>query len=100
MKEMLEEKYELKVDILGPDEGQKPEVKVLNRVIRWQDQKCIEYEADPKHRQLVLEAFGLNDESKSLTVNGHREDRQPEDWETELLDKKMAKRFKSEIPIK
>ena len=76
--------------ILGDEPNDQKEVVILGRVVRW-GERGIEYEADPKHRQLVLEGFGLNDESKSLTVNGHREDRQPEEWEAELLDKKRRK---------
>ena len=80
--------------ILGDEPNDQKEVVILGRVVRW-GKRGIEYEADPKHRRLVLEAFGLDDDSKSLAVNGHREDRQSEEWENELLDRGGAKRFRA-----
>ena len=50
MQEPLEQKYELTAELLGPDEGQQKEVRVLNRVLRWTD-KGVEYEAGPRHAE-------------------------------------------------
>lgn len=35
MRSKIEEKYELKVEVLGLDQGQHTEVRVLNRILRW-----------------------------------------------------------------
>ena len=49
----LEEKYEVTVEVLGPDAEQCREVRVLNRILRWTDDG-IEYEADPRHVEIML----------------------------------------------
>lgn len=54
MQHRLEKKYELTVEILGPDEGQKKEVRVLNGALRW-IKEGIEYEADPRHAEIILQ---------------------------------------------
>ena len=52
--------FEIKVRaILGPQDKDDKEVVILGRVVRWTD-KGIEYEADPKHRRLILEHFGIS----------------------------------------
>ena len=53
MKEQLEKKYEMTTEVMGPDKDQKQEVRVLNRILRW-TQEGIEYEADPRHAEIVL----------------------------------------------
>ena len=51
--------FEVKVRArLGPDRDDDKEVTILGRRVRWTE-KGIEYEADPKHRMMVLDAFGL-----------------------------------------
>ena len=47
----LEEKYKIKVQVLGPDEEQ--EIRVLNKIIRWTPEG-IELEADPRHAEIVI----------------------------------------------
>ena len=47
----------------------------------------IEYEADPKHRKLIMEHFAFDDESSHLVFNGEKEWRKEEEWEEELLEK-------------
>ena len=54
----LTEKYEIKVEILGPEKGHKQEVRVLNRVLRWTPEG-IEYEPDQRHAELVIKELGL-----------------------------------------
>eukprot|EP00973_Karenia_brevis_P023647 3258068-Karenia_brevis.AAC.1 len=75
--------FEIKVRaVLGPEEKDEKEVTILGRLLRWTDE-CIEYEADPKHRTLILEYFGFNDKTKPSGVNGNREDK-VEEWEEEF----------------
>eukprot|EP00975_Prorocentrum_lima_P046240 9670778-Prorocentrum_lima.AAC.1 len=60
----MEEWYEIKVRaILGPEGRDDKEVVILGRIVRWTEQG-IEYRADPKHRQIVLEYFGFSEDSK------------------------------------
>ena len=42
----MEKKYELTVEVLGPDKGQVREVRVLNRVLSWTEQG-IQYDFRP-----------------------------------------------------
>eukprot|EP00973_Karenia_brevis_P024567 3388509-Karenia_brevis.AAC.1 len=53
----------------------------------------IEYEADPKHRKIILEYFGFNRSTKLCMMNGDREDK-VEEWEEEFLGKAEAKEFR------
>eukprot|EP00973_Karenia_brevis_P061600 8566220-Karenia_brevis.AAC.1 len=46
--------------ILGPDSQDDKEVVMLGRMVRWTD-NGIEYEADPRHRQIVVEYFDFSE---------------------------------------
>ena len=48
---VLEDKYKLKVETLGVGKGQSPEMRRLNKVVRWTD-GGLELEADPRHAEL------------------------------------------------
>ena len=57
--EMLKEKYELKEAArLGPGPEDDKEARVLNRIIRWTDYG-LEYEADPRQGEKLVEELGL-----------------------------------------
>ena len=62
----------MKVQILGPGPGQKKEVRVLNRVIRWTD-GGLEFEADQRHAEMVVRDLGLEN-AKAVATPGTRED--------------------------
>ena len=66
MRGKIEEKYELIVKILGPDAEQSKEVRVLNRILRWTDQG-IEYEADPRHAEAIINELKL-EEAKAVST--------------------------------
>ena len=62
--------FELKVRaVLGEDSDDDREAVVLGRTVRWKSWG-IEYEADHRHRQALLDAFGLGASSKALSHNG------------------------------
>ena len=63
--EVLSAKFVIKEGVvLGPeDENQKDEV-LLGRFVRWRSWR-IEWEADVKHRKLLLERFGLDGGAKA-----------------------------------
>ena len=85
IKDLMGSWFEIKVrGVLGSDEGDVGQIVLLGRVITWTE-KGIEYEADPRHRKLVLDYFGLGEGSEeTLTVNGEKEEEvQPGD-EVEL----------------
>jgi hypothetical protein len=73
--------FEVKVRArLGPDETDDKEITILGRLVRW-EMEGISYQADPKHRENILEKFGLGKDSKGLTVNGKVEEQEEEDEE-------------------
>ena len=70
--------------LLGPEEDDDNHVLILGRHVRW-TADGIEYEADPKHRKLIMEHFGFDDESSHLVFNGEKDWRKEEPWEEEEL---------------
>jgi hypothetical protein len=71
---MMKEWYELKVEARlgdGPRDGK--ETDILGRIVSCTE-AGFEYEADPRHRQKVLEALGFDGKTKGLSVNGRVDD--------------------------
>ena len=58
IREALEKKYRLKVELLSGDKSDVQEVRILNKVVRWTD-VGIELEADPRHAEIVVRELGL-----------------------------------------
>ena len=56
----------------GEEEGDDKEVVILGRVVRW-TKEGLEYEADPKHRLMVLESLGFVEGTRVLSYNGDKE---------------------------
>ena len=52
---------------LGPADGDDKSIRILNRVIQWTD-SGIEYEADQRHAELIVQQLGLNPTSKPANV--------------------------------
>ena len=76
--EKMKSWFEIKVRaLLGPEEGDDKSIVLLARHVRW-TAEGIEYEADPKHRKLIMEHFGFDDESSHLVFNGGK------DWRKEF----------------
>ena len=79
--EKMKEWFELTVrGILGPEVGDDKEVVILGRIVRWEEWG-VSYRADPRQRKLILEYFGLDDESKELVGTGSKEDAEEGDEE-------------------
>ena len=57
---------------LGNDARDVQEIDVLGRVIKCADWGC-SWQADPRHRRLILEHFGFDEKTKVLTTNGVKE---------------------------
>ena len=67
----MKDKFEAKVEVLGPDPDELREVRILNRIIRWEtDGLC--YEADQRHAELAVKELGLEN-CKAVTTPGCRE---------------------------
>ena len=69
----MKEHFELKKEILGPksSNGCVQEVRVLNRVLRWQHDG-ISWEPDPRHAELVVQTLELQG-SRSTTTPGNKD---------------------------
>ena len=88
----LQKAYEIQTQKIGPGKDQDREGKVLNRIVRFTSDGW-EYEADPRHAELIMEQLGVS-ESKSLStpgVDGAAEEDTPEDVDIQGLD---ATRFR------
>ena len=56
----IEERFETKFrGRMGPDANNVHELRVLNRIVRW-DEAGIEYEADQRHAEIIMEQTGTN----------------------------------------
>ena len=64
----MKKKFEIKVQNLGPDVDEQREVRVLNRIIRWTE-SGLEYEADPRHQEILIKALKLTD-AKGVSTPG------------------------------
>ena len=81
----LESKYKLKVQVLGREEGQSSELRILNKVVRVTS-AGIELEADPRHAELIIWQLGLGD-ARIVTILGAKEEgRTQEDSEQKLKE--------------
>ena len=58
LREVLENKYKLKVETLSGEKGDVQEVRILNKIVHWTP-SGLELEADPRHAELAVKALGL-----------------------------------------
>ena len=65
-KGLFEAKFEITAKVLGPEEGQEREIRVLNRVIRWEAAGII-YEPDQRHAEMVVRELGLESAGSVFT---------------------------------
>ena len=56
--EAMKKRYELKMEVLGPNAGQTEEVRVLDRIIRW-TRTGLEYEPDQRHADGIISELEL-----------------------------------------
>ena len=68
----MERKYELTVEVLGPDADECKEVRVLNRILRW-TKEAIQYEADSRHVEIMLKQLDIED-CKVVVACGSKEE--------------------------
>ena len=65
IKATLSDKYKIKTEQLGHEEGKDAEIGILNKVERMTE-AGIELEADPRHAELVIKELGLKSARPSL----------------------------------
>ena len=56
--EAMKKRFELKMEVLGPNAGQTEEVRALNRIIRW-TRTGLEYEPDQRHAERIISELEL-----------------------------------------
>ena len=56
---------------LGPRRGDTREIRVLNRYIRWPVHGDPEYEADPRHAQLIIEVLNSTSPKKLIVQSSN-----------------------------
>ena len=68
MDEVLGKEFSIETEILGPDEGEVKELRVLNRVI-GREKSGIVWEGNPRHAEIVVEQLAML-KSKPVTTPG------------------------------
>ena len=67
---VLESEYEIKVrGRLCPGPQDVREMGVLGRILNYEEWGC-SWKADPRHRRMIIEHFGFNELTKSVTTTG------------------------------
>ena len=62
--------YDIKIrGRLGPDKKDDKEIRILNRCVKYTD-SGIEYEADPRHAEIIIRELGLVDKSSVISTPG------------------------------
>eukprot|EP00973_Karenia_brevis_P079653 11052795-Karenia_brevis.AAC.1 len=91
---MLEERFEVKTEVVGAKrkEGEEPEGRILGRVMRITAEEW-EYEADPRHAEMIIEAAGLG-EANAVGSPGEDEKRWQEEENGKELEEKDVSRHR------
>ena len=63
-------KYEIKTDFLGPRDTHAKQLRILNRVISWEDDGIM-YESDQRHAEIIIKSM---DVQKAVATPGSRDD--------------------------
>ena len=93
LRDFLKTRWDVKATILGPESHQAQKVRVLNRSIRW-TARGVEYEADPRHRLVILKELGLEGCKSVTTPYGPQEQGLLQD-QGELLVCTEASKFRA-----
>ena len=94
MERMLERKYQIKTQVLGPRKEDVQQIKTLNRIISWDNTKGIKYEADLWHVEILIEQLKLAD-AKTVTILGIKEEGCIQEDKDEKLGDKEASQYRA-----
>ena len=84
IRDLMKSWFEIKVRaILGPDAKDDKEVVILGRRVTYGKDR-IEYEADRKHREKILDHFGMDKGTRALSTNGEKDPKVEEGDEVDL----------------
>ena len=96
MQKKLEQKYQVKTQLLGPGEDHNRQLKIFNTVVTWHGHKGITYEADLRHAELVIEQLSFKD-AKIASTPGTRDEGRTKDVHEEALNEKESTRYRAVI---
>lgn len=98
MKSKLEEKYQIKTQMLGPGKEHTKELKIFNGIATWNQQSGFTYEVDPRHVEIILEQLNLND-AKLVTTLGIRDEGRTQKEHEELFEEHLASKYRALVAI-
>ena len=96
MKEQLENKFEIKTQLLGPGgaEGEKRSITVLNRILVW-TKEGITYEADARHAEKIVQDLGVCGAKAVVTPGVRQDEPSEEEREKAKLDGAAASQYRA-----
>ena len=77
---------------IGPDVEDEKHIRILNRVVQWTDEG-LEYEADQRHAEIIVNKLGLEMNSKGVSTPGCKRECDPS--EENELDTKDATTYRA-----
>ena len=80
---------------MGSGKNEIKEVTILVRTVRW-TAEGLEYEADVRHRRRIMEAEGLDEDSKAVPSTAVKEDNGKAELDEKDSDADDHRRFRSE----
>ena len=92
LEQQMSRKYEVKCERLGPggERGYKPEIRVLNRTLRWR-LDGIQYEPDQRHVEMIVQAVGVSSaKSVSTPIVTMPKENIEDEEEKEVMNKEAA----------
>ena len=87
--------------MLGPDEGEVKQLRILNRVIRW-GEDGLEWEVDQRHTELFISQLDLS-KAKAAVTPGVKDEGKPNEateQEDEIIDIIQGQMYQNEGKIK
>ena len=81
--------------MMGSEKNEIKEVTILGRTVRWTAEE-LEYEADAGHRRRIVEAEGLEEDSKAVPSPAVKEGNSKAELDEKGLDTDEHRRFRSE----
>ena len=80
--------------ILGPDEGDLKEIRLLNRIIAWEPDG-IRYEADQRHAEVLVNSLNLQEGKGAPTPGLQESSRDSEEMEDVELDRSDTSAYRA-----
>ena len=91
---LLQDNYEIKNrGRLGGGPKDVQDIVILGRIVKLHSWG-LTWQADPRHREMILEHFGMDERTKSLSKNGYKEEVPNEGEQEEELQADEAREFR------